>query len=105
MGYSAYGQLKLGDYAYLADLGKRGKVGVELIRVADKARVETDEGDYHFAFETEKTYQLRREKFFEMLKNANINSKRSESILSGDQLKQVVDALSSIKRKRKRKAK
>jgi hypothetical protein len=105
VGYGAFGQLKLGDYAYLADLGKRGKVGVALIRVADKARVETDEGDYHFAFETEKIYELRRERFFEMLKNANISSKRSESILSGDQLKQVVDALSSIKRKRKRKAK
>ncbi len=75
IGYNAFLQLKLGDIAYIADLSKRGKIGIELIHIIDKARVETDEGDYHAAFEIEKTYILQREPFYEMLKNANIKSK------------------------------
>jgi len=104
VGYNAFLQLKLGDNAYIADLNKRGEIGIELIRIIDKARVETDEGDYHVAFETEKTYQLRREQFFKMLKNTNIKSKTSEIILNNDQLNQIAIVLSSIKRKRKRKS-
>jgi hypothetical protein len=104
VGYNAFLQLKLGDNAYIADLSKRGKIGIALVRIIDKARVETDEGDYHAAFETEKTYQLQREQFFEMLKNANIKSKTSEIILNNDQLNQIAIVLSSIKRKRKRKS-
>ena len=104
VGYSAFLQLKLGDIAYIADLGKRGKIGIELIHIIDKARVETDEGDYHAVFEIEKTYILQREQFYEMLKNANIKSKTSEIILNNDQLNQIASALSSIKRKRKRKS-
>ena len=101
--YNAFLQLKLGDIAYLADLSKRGKIGIELIHVIDKAHIETDEGDYHAAFEIEKTYILKREPFYEMLKNANIKSKTSEIILNNDQLNQIAITLSSIKRKRKRK--
>jgi hypothetical protein len=104
VGYNAFLQLKLGDYSYIADLSKRGKVVIELVRIIDKARVETDEGDYHAAFETEKKYILQREPFYEMLKNANIRSKTSETILNSDQLNQITLTLSSIKRKRKRKS-
>jgi len=104
VGYNAFLQLKLGDTVYLADLSKRGKIGIELIHIIDKARIETDDGDYHAAFEIEKTYILKREPFYEMLKNANIKSKTSEIILNNDQLNQIAITLSSIKRKRKRKS-
>jgi hypothetical protein len=104
IGYNAFTQIKLGDYAYLADLSKRGKIVIDFGRIFDRARVETDEGDLHIAFEREKTYVLKREKFFEMLKNANIRSKTSEIALNNDQLNQVTHILSTIKRKRKRKS-
>ena len=104
IGYHAFTQLKLGDYAYIADLSKRGKIVIDFGRVFDRARVETDEGDLHIAFEKEKNYVLQREKFFEMLKNANIRSKTSEIALNNDQLNQIALILSSIKRKRKRKS-
>jgi hypothetical protein len=103
--YRAFTQVKLGDYTYIADLSKRGKIEIVLVQVSDKARVETDEGDFHCAFEMEKSYLLDREQFFDMLKNANISSKTSETILDHDQLNHVVNALSSIKRKRKHKSK
>jgi hypothetical protein len=105
VGYNAFLQLKLGDNAYIADLTKRGKIGIELIHIVDKARVETDEGDYHAAFEIEKAFILQREPFYEMLKNTNIKSKTSEIILNNDQLNQIATALSSIKRKRRQKSK
>jgi hypothetical protein len=105
VGYHPFTQLKLGDYAYIADSSKRGKIGVALVRISDKARVETDEGDLHCAYETQKTFSLNREQFYEMLKNANISSKTSEIILNGEQVKQITNALGSIKRKRKRKSK
>ena len=92
--------------AYLANLNKkRGKIEIELVRVFDKSRVETDEGDLHFAYETENTYLLEREQFYEMLKNADISSRTFETILNDDQLKHIANVLSSIKRKRKRKSK
>ena len=62
---------------------------IDFGRIFDRARVETDEGDLHIAIEKEKTYVLKREKFFEMLKNANIRSKTSEIALNTDQLNQV----------------
>jgi hypothetical protein len=105
VGYNFFSHVKLGDIAYVADLSKRGKIGIALVRISDKARVETDEGDFHGAFETEKTYTLEREPFHEMLKNANINVKTSETILNDNQLNQLSIVLSAIKRKRKRKAK
>jgi hypothetical protein len=105
VGYHAFTQVKLGDYAYIADLSKRGKIEIAFGKISDKARVETDEGDFHCAFEVEKKYELEREKFFDMLKNSKINSKTSETILNDDQLKHVDNVLSSIKKKRKRKSK
>jgi len=105
VGYNAFLQLKLGDIAYIFDTSKRGKIGINFVRIVDKTRVETDEGDYHAAFEPEKTYQLQKEQFFELLKNANIKSKTSEIILNNDQLNQIALVLSSIKHRRKRKSK
>jgi hypothetical protein len=105
VGYHFFSHVKLGDHAYIADLSKRGKIGIQQVRISDKAHVETDEGDLHGAFETEKTYTFEREPFYEMLKNANISSKMSETILNYNQLNQIAIGLSSIKRKRKRKAK
>jgi hypothetical protein len=104
VGYHFFSQVKLGDYAFIADLGKRGKVGIEFIQVSDKARVETDEGDLHCAYKTEKTCELDRKQFFEMLKNMNIKAKTSENMLNDEQLLQINNVLSSIKRKRKTKA-
>ena len=103
--YHTFTQVKLEDHAYIADFSKRGKIEIESGRIIDKAHVETDEGDFHFAFEIEKKYALEREPFFEMLKNAAIKSKTSEVILNDDQLNQLTEVLSSIKRKRKRKIK
>jgi hypothetical protein len=105
VGYNFFSHVKLGDHAYLADLNKRGKVEIEFIQVSDKARVETDEGDLHCAYKKEKTYTLERKQLFEMLKTLNISAKPSETTLSDDQLKQADSVLSSIKRKRKSKAK
>ncbi len=104
IGYSAFLHLKLGDNAYVADLSKRGKIRITLVRITDKARIETDEGDYHASYEPGKTYQLPREQFYEMLKNSNIKSKTSEIILNNDRLNQIDTVLASIKRKRKRKS-
>jgi hypothetical protein len=101
--YHAFTQVKLGDFVYIADLSKRGKIEIGLAKISDKARVETDEGDFHCAFETEKKYSLEREPFFEMLKNASIKSKTSEIILNDEQAKQIAEILFSIKKKRKRK--
>ena len=105
VGYNFFSHVKLGDLAYIADLSKRGKIEIELVRIFDKARVETDEGDLHGVFEIEKTYTLEREPFHEMLKNANINSKTSETVLNDYQLNQIASVLSSIKRKRRHKTK
>jgi hypothetical protein len=105
VGHHFFSHVKLGDFAYIADLSKRGKIEIKQVRISDKTRVETDEGDLHGAFETEKTSTLEREPFYEMLKSANISSKTSETILNDNQLNQIAIVLSSIKRKRKRKAK
>jgi hypothetical protein len=105
VGYNFFSHVKLRDQAYIADLSKRGKIEVELVRIFDKARVETDEGDLHGVFEVEKAYTIERESFYEMLKNANINSKTAETILNDDQINQITNVLSSIKRKRRNKSK
>jgi hypothetical protein len=105
VGYQAYMHLKLGDHAYLADFSKRGKICFSQVRITDKVKVETDEGDLHCAFETEKSYTLDREKFYDLLKNINIRSKTAETLLNEEQLKLIADVLLSIKHKRKPKPK
>ena len=105
VGYHFFSQVKLGDYAYIADLSKRGKIEIEFIQINDKARVETDEGDIHCAHKKEKTYTLERKQFFELLKNVGIRAKTSETILSEVQLLQIANVLSSIKHKKRPKPK
>jgi hypothetical protein len=102
IGYSQFKQLKLADKTYLAKLyRKRGDIEIVLARIFDKSRVETDEGDLHFVCQIEKKYALERQKFFELLKNANIHSKSSEVMLNGEQSKYIVDVLTSIRHRRK----
>ena len=107
VGYQTFKELKLGDLAYLADFkNKRGKAKIELARILDKIKLETDEGDLHAIYRTEKNYFLETEQFFEMLKNAGINpSKTFETKLNQDQTAIVTEVLSSIRRKKKRKTK
>ena len=107
VGYQTFRELKLGDLAYLVDFkNNRGKVEIELARIFDKIKVETDQGDLHFAYQTSDKYSLEREQFFEMLKDAHINHSRTcETKLSPEQVKQVTNVLTSIKHQRKKKSK
>ena len=107
VGYQTFRELKLGDLTYLVNFkNKRGKVEIERARVFDKIKVETDEGDLHFAYHTETKYLMGREQFFEMLKNANINPSRTfETKLNPEQVTQLTNCLTPIKHKKKRKTK
>jgi hypothetical protein len=102
IGPTAFRQVKLGDLAFMADLSKKrlSKINVELARIFDKSRVETNEGDLHLAYETEKTYSVDRNRFYEMLKGAHISAKSSEILLSQEQTKIVTENLSSKKAKK-----
>ncbi|MGA3290922.1 MAG: phospholipase D-like domain-containing protein [Candidatus Bathyarchaeia archaeon] len=98
IGPSYFKQLKLGDLAFVADLTKkRSQVLVELARIFDKSRVETDQGDFHFAYETKKTYSIEKSQFHEMLENANMGSKSWAIMLNEDQVKLMTNTLSSRK--------
>jgi hypothetical protein len=107
VGYQTFRELKLGDLAYLVDFkNNRGKVEIESAKIVDKIKVETDQGDLHFAYQANNKYLLEREQFFEMLKNAHINPSRTfETKLSPEQVTQLTNVLMSIKHKRRRKAK
>jgi hypothetical protein len=106
IGPSCFKNIKLGDLAFLAFLKKkRGKVEVDLVRIFDKGIVETDEGDYHFAYRTEKIYLLERKRFYEMLVNATIGSKTWGAQLSENQVKWMNEALFSRKTKKPPKSK
>lgn len=101
IGPSCFKNIKLGDLAFLANLKKkRGKVEVDLGRIFDKGIVETDEGDYHFAYRTEKIYLLERRRFYEMLVNATIGPKTWGAQLSENQVKWMNETLSSRKTKK-----
>jgi len=98
IGPSCFKQLKLGDLAFLANLKKRrGKIEVELARIFDKSRVETDEGDFHFAYRTEKTYLMERNRFYEMLENATVGPKTWGILLNDYQVGSITKTLSSSK--------
>jgi hypothetical protein len=98
IGPGSFKQLKLGDFAFIVNLKKRqGKIEVELARIFDKSRVETDEGDLHFAYETKKTYLIERNRFYEMLENATIGPKSWEIPLNEYQVKLIAKTLSSSK--------
>jgi hypothetical protein len=104
VGYSAFRELKTGDLAYLADVYKqRGKIVVQILRVYDKCRVETDDGDFHLASQVLKNFTLERNQFFELLKNMNIRSRSLDVRLSAEQLKVLSTTLQAIKPKRKKK--
>jgi hypothetical protein len=105
LGPNIFRQVKLGDIALIADLTKKreSSTKVRFARIFDKSKVETEEGDLHFACETKKTYQIDRNKFYEMLKNAGIAAKSSEILLTKDQTKIITTILSSTKTKRKHK--
>jgi hypothetical protein len=104
VGYSAFKELKTGDLTYLADVYKqRGKIVIQKLRVYDKSKVETDDGDFHLACHILKNYTLERNQFFELLKNLNIRSRSLDVKLSAEQLKVISESLLSIKPKRKRK--
>jgi hypothetical protein len=106
VGYKAFRDLKLGDLTYLADLhSTRGKIQMQLARVYDKSRVETDEGDFHLACQVQKNYTLEREKFYETLKTLGVNLRSSEMKLNDEQLKSLTNILSTIKPKRKKRTK
>ena len=69
IGPGSFKQLKLGDLVFIADLRKRQrKIPVEFARVFDKSRVETDEGDMHFAYETKKNYLVEETDFTKCFK-------------------------------------
>jgi hypothetical protein len=92
--------------AYLADLAKqRGKVVMHLVRVRDKSRVETDDGDYHILCRVEKDYTLEREDFYGLLKTLGVSSRSAEIQLSEEQQKTVLDVLSTAKPKRRKRKK
>ncbi|MGD0449527.1 MAG: hypothetical protein ABSA79_00545 [Candidatus Bathyarchaeia archaeon] len=101
IGPTCFKNIKLGDLAYLANLNKtRGKVEVDLVRIFDKGTVETDEGDYHFAYRIEKIFLLERKRFYEMLVNATIGPKTWGAQLSENQVKWMNETLLSRKTKK-----
>jgi hypothetical protein len=103
VGYSAFKELKIGDLAYLADLYKqRGKIVVQMLRVYDRCKVETDEGDFHLACHVLKNFTLERNQFFELLKRMGIRSRSLDVRLSAEQLKVLSETLLSIKPTRKK---
>jgi hypothetical protein len=106
IGPSCFKSIKLGDLALLANLRKtRGKVQVDLVRIFDKGIVETDDGDHHFAYRTEKTYLLERKRFYEMLVNATIGPKTWGAQLNEHQIKWMNETLSARKTKKPPKSK
>ncbi len=105
IGPSTFKQVKLGDLALIADLTKKRASGLklELARIIDKNRVETDEGDLHFAYETEKTCEIERANFYDILKKADITPRSSEILLNQDQATFIINILSSIKARKRNK--
>jgi len=103
VGYNAFRELKLGDLIYIADLNKqRGKILIQLARVFDKIRLETDEGDLHLASQVLKKFVLERDQFYHLLKNIKIRPRAYEAKLNIEQLKLLSETLSTIKPKRKK---
>ncbi len=104
VGYKAFKELELGDLIYLANLNSQpGKILMQLVRVHDKSRVETDDGDLHLLGQVQRNYTLEREKYFELLKNLGITSRSVEMKLTDEQLKSMLDVFATIKKRRRRK--
>ncbi len=91
---SAFRNMKLGDLAIVTDFNKkRGLIEVELGRVFDKCKVETDDGDYHFAYEILKTYKTNRDKLVTTLDKLKIH-KKSDIKLTDEQVQTITNTLS-----------
>jgi hypothetical protein len=104
IGPSTFKQVKLGDKAIIADLAKKraSTTKLEFARIFDKSRVETDEGDLHFAYETINVYQINRDRFYSILKNARIEAKSTEILLNRDQGKTITAAMPLTKARKRR---
>jgi hypothetical protein len=103
VGYNAYRELKLGDLTYIADLNRqRGKILIQSVRLYDKIRFETDEGDLHFACQVLNNFILERNQFYDLLKNINLRPRTYEAKLNPEQLKLLSETLSNIKQKRRK---
>jgi len=104
IGPTTFKQVKLGDIAIIADLAKKraSTTKLEFARIFDKSRVETDEGDLHFAYETINVYQINRNRFYSILKNASIEAKSTEILLNRDQGKTITAAMPLTKARKRR---
>lgn len=97
MHITSFRNLKLGDLVFIADLNKkRGKVEIVTGRVFDKCKVETDEGDHHFAYHTMKTYRIDRRKLVTVLGALNL-SKKSDTVLNESQIQALTKLLTRKK--------
>ena len=105
IGPTSFKQLKLGDLAFIANLTKKkGKIDIELGQVFDKSKVETDEGDLHFAYEVKKIYLMERNRFYQLLQDLSISQKSWAVLLNQDQATMMTNILSPTKPKKKNKA-
>ncbi len=103
VGYNAFKELKLGDLTYIADYTKqRGKILIQVARVYDKIKTETDDGDLHLASQVLKNFVLERKQFFDLLKNINIKPRAYEAKLDSEQLRLLSETLATVKTKRKK---
>ena len=103
VGYNAFRELKLGDLTYIADFNKlRGKILIQAVRVYDKIKAETDDGDLHLAGQVLKNFVLERNQFIDLLKKINIRPRAYEAKLNPEQLRLLLDTLATIKIKRKK---
>jgi hypothetical protein len=103
VGYNAFRELRLGDLTYIADFNKlRGKILIQIARVYDKIKAETDDGDLHLAGQVLKNFVLERNQFFDLLKKISIRPRAYEAKLNADQLRLLSETLATIKTKRKK---
>ena len=96
-------ELKLGDLAFMPNLIKKNqsKIKVLFVRIKDKSKVETEQGDFHFAFETEeRTYPIGKSRFDEMLENAKIALDDTDFRLNQNQIQLMKNILSSSSSKK-----
>ena len=104
IGFQTYRELKIGDFGYIIDLKTcRGNtVNIELARIFDKTRVETDLGDYHLAYQTEKNHLLDRGNLNVLITKMGKRPRNCELKLTQEQHKQLTDTLSTVKIKKKK---
>ena len=75
----------------------QSKIKVLFVRGKDKSKVETEQGDFHFAFETEeRTYPIGKSRFDEMLENAKIALDDTDFRLNQNQIQLMKNILSSV---------